>query len=383
MGAEKSFVIQFGRLVAFRGIGPDVEIPAGVTVIGKRSFYQSNIQTVVIPGTVTEIEAEAFLFSQLKSVVFKGEIKKIGVNAFPNNESVDSCVCAAVPICAFTKAAQDAALRKFAHCFSGTDLNSDVFRDNLRFIGTHLKQPQEYGGKLFYHYLSDNEALRHAVLDARAIPAKDVDWLVGALHEEGNTAFVAELLEYKDRLLADKKVKKALEKAEARAEEKALSAEMSVADWRKLLKFSYEDGYIVIKEVKIKEPVVELPDHIGDRRVRVIASGAFAYYLKKGETELWSPEKIILPEGIEEIQPAAFDCAINTEIYFPSTVISLPKDCFCAVENLTLHIPASVTEIADELEFDSGEPAFKAIYAPVGSYAEQYAKEHNVPFVAE
>ena len=52
------------------------------------------------------------------------------------------------------------------------------------------------------------------------------------------------------------------------------------------------------------------------------------------------------------------------------------------MENLTLYIPASVTEIADELEFDSGEPAFKAICAPVGSYAEQYAKKHNIPFVA-
>ena len=61
---------------------------------------------------------------------------------------------------------------------------------------------------------------------------------------------------------------------------------------------------------------------------------------------------------------------------------ALPEVCFCAVENLTLYIPASVTEIADELEFDSGEPAFKAICAPVGSYAEQYAKKHNIPFVA-
>ncbi len=383
MGIEKPFVIQFGCLVAYRGNDPDAEIPAGVTVIGKRSFYQSNIQTVVIPESVTEIEPEAFLFSQLKSVVIKGKIEKVGVNAFPDNDSVDRCVCAAVPIRAFTQAAQDSALRKFARLFSESDTNADVFRDNLRFIGTHLKQPQEYGRKLFYHYLSDNAALRHVVLETKTIPAKDVDWLVGALQEEGNTAFVAEMLEYKDRLLAGKKVKKALEKTEARAEQKALSAEMSVADWRKLLKFSYEDGYVVIKKVKIKEPIIELPDHIGDRRVRVIASGAFAYYLKKGETELWSPDKIILPDGIEEIQPAAFDCAENTEIYFPSTVTSLPKDCFCTVENLTLHIPASVTEIAEELEFDSGEPAFKAIYAPAGSYAEQYAKEHGIPFVAE
>ena len=98
---------------------------------------------------------------------------------------------------------------------------------------------------------------------------------------------------------------------------------------------------------------------------------------------MWSPDKIIIPEGVEEIRRGAFDCAKNTEIFFPSTVKTLPKDCFCAVENLTLHIPASVIEIADELEFDSGEPAFKAIHAPAGSYAEKYAKEHNIPFVAE
>ena len=68
---------------------------------------------------------------------------------------------------------------------------------------------------------------------------------------------------------------------------------------------------------------------------------------------------------------------------FPSTITALPAECFNAVSDLMLHIPASITKIADELEFDSGEPAFKAICAPAGSYAEQYAKEHNIPFVAE
>ena len=386
--AKPEFVIVNDRLVQYNGKSETVTVPDGVAVIGGRAFYGNRtLVSVTLPASVETVEQEAFDDClALQSVNIQGVIKQAGARAFGyflKKDALELSIYSVIPISAFTKAAQDTVLRVFSRRFAEFDQSSDTFRNNLAFIGAHLKQPQEYSGKLFYHYLSDNEALRHVVLDAKAIPTKDVDWLVGTLQAEGNTAFVAELLEYKGRLLADKKVKKALEKAEARAEEKALSGEMSVADWRKLLRFSYEDGYVVIKEVKIKEPIIELPDHIGDRRVRVIASGAFAYYLKKGETELWSPDKIILPDGIEEIQPAAFDCAENTEIYFPSTVTSLPKDCFCAGENLTLHIPASVTEIADELEFDSGEPAFKAIYAPAGSYAEQYAKEHGIPFVVE
>ncbi len=384
----KGLVIQNNTLVSYKGKERDLHIPDGVTVIGRRAFYGNRtLVSVTLPASVEAVEQEAFDDClALQSINIQGVIKQAGARAFGfflEKDALELSVYSVTPISAFTKAAQDTVLRVFSRRFAEFDQSSDTYRDNLAFIGSHLKQPQEYGGKLFYHYLSDNEALRHAVLDARAIPAKDVDWLVSALQAEGNTAFVAELLEYKDRLLADKKVKKALEKAEARAEEKALSAEMSVADWRKKLKFSYEDGYIVIKEVKIKEPIIELPDHIGEKRVRVIGYQAFSFFLKAGETDRWCPEKIVLPEGVEEIRSGAFFCAENTEIYFPSTVKSLPKGCFYAVENLTLHIPASVTEIADELEFDSGEHAFKAIHAPAGSCAEQYAKEHGIPFVVE
>ena len=96
-----------------------------------------------------------------------------------------------------------------------------------------------------------------------------------------------------------------------------------------------------------------------------------------------SPQKIILPEGLEEIRSGAFFCVKDAEIIFPSTVKALPEYCFIDVKNLVLHIPASVTKIADELETDSYPRAFKAFCAPSGSYAEQYAKEHNIPFVAE
>lgn len=285
MGAEKGFTIQFGCLVSYQGTEHDIIIPEGVTSIGRRAFYFNQvIEMVTIPASVSVVEQEAFQYCKnLKSIKILGEIKKVGKSAFGSlygKESLELEVYSKVPIRAFSKAAQDGALRVLSQRFSEFDQSTVVFQDNLRFLGTHLKQIQEFGDKKFYHYLSDNDELRHEILKTDSIPAKDIEWLVSALQEEGNTIFVSELLDYKNRLLQDDKVKKTLEKSKARAEDKALSKELSVADWRKLLKFAYENGDVVIKEVKIKEPVIELPDHIGKNRVRVIDHRAFAYNLK-------------------------------------------------------------------------------------------------------
>ena len=388
MGDGKGFTIQFGCLISYKGAEHNLIIPDGVTTIGRRAFYSNQqIETITIPESVSVVEQEAFLYcNNLKSITILGRIEKAGKDAFGSlygKETLELEVYSKVPIRAFTKAALEEVLRAFSKQFTAYDQSTNVFHDNLRFLGTHLKQPQEYGGKKFYHYLSNNDALRHSVLNAQTIPVKDIEWLVAALQEEGNTTFVSELLDYKNLMLQDDKVKRSLEKSKERAEEKTLSKELSVTDWRKLLKFSYENGDVIIKEVKIREPVIELPDHIGKSKVRVIDRRAFAYNLKQGERELWSPEKIILPEGIDEIRTGAFYCAKKTEIFFPNSVKSLPEGCFIAVKNLTLHIPASVQEIADELEWDSGDPAIKVIYAPEGSCAEKYAKAHNIPFVAE
>ena len=70
-------------------------------------------------------------------------------------------------------------------------------------------------------------------------------------------------------------------------------------------------------------------------------------------------ETVILEEGVTEICSSAFS--------------------FCK-ELKTIKIPKSVTSI-DDLAFSFCEKL--SIHAPVGSYAETYAKEHYIPFVAE
>ncbi len=89
-----------------------------------------------------------------------------------------------------------------------------------------------------------------------------------------------------------------------------------------------------------------------------------------------------IPDSVTSIGDSAFwGCRGLTSVMIPEDVTSIGDSAFawcCGVTSIT--IPESVTSI--------GKDAFYAcsaltIHAPSGSYAEQYAKENNIPFVAE
>ena len=107
------------------------------------------------------------------------------------------------------------------------------------------------------------------------------------------------------------------------------------------------------------------------------------YHAPSGVRQYWSPKTIILPDTVEEIRFGAFADMKKTEIYMPKTIKTLAAGCFVSVKEITLHLPASIENLPDKLAELSGEKAFASIHAPAGSYAEQYAKENNIPFVAE
>ena len=376
----KSFVSDFsvvnGRLIQYNGCDTEVVIPDGVTAIGRRVFYLSSIVSVTIPASVDTVEREAFSWCQdLKTITILGRIKKVEADAFGDI----SKVCASIPLRAFSKATQRDALYAFIKKFPELDSKSEILCDNLAFIGAHLKETIGSSYHSDFEYLNAlvaNDELRHAVLDTNAIPAKDIEWLTEQLQQKKHPEIVAEMLDYRNKLLDDPNVRKSLEKSRARAEEKALSPKMSAADWRKIFKFSYDNGAIVITGTKVSDKVITVPTEIGIKKVRTIGRDAFSF------ASTHSPEKIIISEGIEEIRRRAFMCVEDTEVFFPSSIVSLPEGTFIAVQGLTLHLTASVTEIAKELFWDSVRP-IKAIHAPAGSYAEQYAKDNNIPFVAE
>ena len=100
-----------------------------------------------------------------------------------------------------------------------------------------------------------------------------------------------------------------------------------------------------------------------------------------------SLEVITIPANIREIKDSTFNyCKSLKTIKFLNGVQRICEEAVKSCDNLTeVHIPASVLVIEREA-FVAGfmsQGLHFTIHAPAGSYAETYAKENNIPFVAE
>lgn len=93
--AESDFVIENGILVAYTGSAAAVTVPAGVTAIGRRAFFENKtVRRVVLPEGVTEIQGSsifdkepggAFRRSALEEIVLPQSLQKIGDCVFADS----------------------------------------------------------------------------------------------------------------------------------------------------------------------------------------------------------------------------------------------------------------------------------------------------------
>lgn len=91
---------------------------------------------------------------------------------------------------------------------------------------------------------------------------------------------------------------------------------------------------------------------------------------------------ITLPESLTMIFSDAFeDCSSLRNVTIPESVILIGYKAFGGCTSLT---DVTIPESATEIRFDAFEGCPKlTIHAPTGSYAEQLAKEYNIPFESE
>ena len=84
--------------------------------------------------------------------------------------------------------------------------------------------------------------------------------------------------------------------------------------------------------------------------------------------------------GLVIIQNTLFHCYYTDEVIVPESVNRIAQSAFSTCKDMkTVTIPSSVTRI-DNYTFGSHPDV--TIYAPSNTYAEQYAKENNISFVA-
>ena len=91
---------------------------------------------------------------------------------------------------------------------------------------------------------------------------------------------------------------------------------------------------------------------------------------------------IILPEGLVSISGNAFErCSSLQNIRIPASVKIIGGGAFVGCRSLTdITILNRTTRIGCSAFWDCNR---LTIHAPAGSYAERYAKENHIPFVAE
>ena len=365
MKTSSEFTIQFGCLVKYRGRAVKVEIPAGVTSIGRRAFYQSGITEVILPDTVTEIEAEAFGFTPLKKAVFKGKITKVGAGAFPRDPELDEWVFQQVPIVGFSKADREFAIRFFIE--HDKSFNSDVRNQNIAFMGKNITKQVLSG--LLCDALIENEDLFYEVIQKRAIHANSLDALIEHFYELNTTQLVAALLDYKNGI---RKTGVGADKPQL----ELTDSEITIADWRKLYRFKYTGGFVEITGCLIQDDDIEVPTVIGKKTVGIIGHHAFdGHTLPDRESfGIQLPKKriIVIPNGVREIKAGAFYCINNREIWLPESVEELHDGIFVAVSQIILYVPESIAFISNDLVWDSSDGSVsihkvkKEMYGKIG-----------------
>lgn len=264
--------------------------------------------------------------------------------------------------------------------------------------------------------------------------------LIKKATEIGNAAITAMVIDARGKAYTPED----MENAENIATEKAFGIrELTVEDYKETFKLRVGvygqkcKGVVRIQRCKKRQPYVEIPGTIEGMPVHLDVQ-AFS-----GDEVL---EEIILHEGVEVIgQDALHHCPKLRSVQIPSTVIEIECGAFGGRNNLeisvaddnvfytsregvlydkncatllrcpagkqgTLALPDGLTEIGeyafaccwnlkkivipetvkrigvnafDNYIYTSGREWPFVIYAPAGSYAETYAKEHNIPFVAE
>lgn len=136
----------------------DVKLPEGLTAIGERAFYESDIENEMdFPSSLTSIGSRAFYGSKLKAAYMKDGITSIGSYAFQNCYFLENvtypATAASVPYYCFENCYN---LRTFEIPEGVTEINEDAFYACWRFNPRFPSSINKIRARAFYNTSTDS-----------------------------------------------------------------------------------------------------------------------------------------------------------------------------------------------------------------------------------
>ena len=359
---DADFIIEDGILVKYTGNTRNVTIPDGVTVIGKSAFSESRVQTVILPDSVIKIEEESFISCNiLNHIEFSQNLEYIGKYAFCNCSSLKKVVlphslkkmeegvfryCEGLFWVQLSKSLAEIPNNTFWGCSALARIEIPA---NIRRIGTEAFLECKY-----LAHVDFSEGLEYIDEEAFAdCPALRQVKLPESLWDIGYEAF---------------------------GDCYSLTSVQLPKQMNGGLLTGAFSGCVSLKAVQIPENLAELAGTFSGctslKEVKftkgptIIGSDAFWRCAQLTE--------VVLPEYVQEIHSDAFGCCTGlTRLRIADGVQKL-EAAFSECDQLKeIFLPESIQEIKEDA-FEDCENL--TIYAPLGSYAEQYAKDHHIAF---
>ena len=432
MSDLKDFVIENGVLTNYIGNDKTVKIPNSVKHIDCLAFFNDNkgndfVTNIVLPNGVESIGYNAFqCCKNLTDITIPNSVKTFGDNIVVKCDRLKTII------------ASDDVLKKLWEQLGTKQKNNIILQsaksgDERPFICKKIKDNKK---KLMEIAIAEDDAALTNNIFA-LFEKISLDELVGYIKKSVSAHQVtAFLLDYKNNYYSTDKQ----ESYETDKTEKELGLkERTPADWKKIFSYKKTDKGIIITGYKGEDVDVVVPATIGSDAVIEIAEGAFSPGVEKLNVDLkdkrsairsvvvslgikkinkcafygcrnlksidiadsvtsvgerafeycFSLTDVVLSQKIKSINPVIFgSCRELKKLTLPKAVTSVGIAAFADCKKLeTIYIPGTLTKIGDRGKYDANHafidcPAL-TIHAPAGSYAEQYAKENNIPFVAE
>ena len=337
----------------------EVTVPEGVRIIGAQAFLGcSALEKIVLPESVTTVESWSFAGCRsLRHIEINAAEADVSADAFGSEKFMGLCYPEFAYIPTEIKGTTEQ-MKFFAYCYL---TSRDRFSAELR--ERNDADVKKRKAKLLELIMGQGNLAALRNIAPLSLSAENIDAATGKAQSSGSAQMTAFLLDWKAKHFDAVGLAK-------QAEKELNKDPMSAGELKKIWNTKkLPDGTLGITSYKGNESEIAIPACIGKANVTVICREAFyASEYPSPIGKIVTDEQravreairsVRIPEGVTKIEISGFAYCDHLEhVYMPASMKDANSWAFSGCKSLTIH-------------------------APAGSYAEQYAKENNIPFVAE